>query len=352
MGTYSKKTLSKLYAWFIQKMGAVPKDRGWVNMTCPFCGAKGKFGVKPITNNVHCFRCGYEGPVIKAVIDILGLDSEKEAWNQVFSDDVNAFNIKVPTGETHINNEVKGIPLPDGYHNIINGSGLVGKACRKYLKNRGFSIAKLSQKGFGYCSTGNYAGYIIIPYYMNDRLVYFNARKVVLGGTTKYKNPIANDIGLGKAYVIYNYEAMFLYKRIQICEGAFNAETIGDTAIATAGKLLTEWQINTIIKSPVEDIDLLLDPDAMIECVELALKLVNFKRVRIVTWEDKKPDGTYKDVNDLGRKETMRRVRRSKFLTYSELINYKIRLLNGERINTERVRTKHPHNEELAYSSN
>lgn len=117
---------------------------------------------------------------------------------------------------------------------------------------------------------------------MHDQLVYFNARKVMGAGTTKYKNPVANETGLGKAYVIYNMEALYLYKRVQLCEGAFNAETIGDSAIATAGKLLTEWQINTILSSPVEAIDLLLDPDALVESVNLALKLVNFKKVRVV----------------------------------------------------------------------
>lgn len=331
MGMYSKKTIKQLYRWFIHKLGAKPKARGWLNTTCPFCGAKGKFGVKPFTNNTHCFRCGYSEPPIKVIQDLLNLDTEKEAWKQVFSDDWGTIDVKLPESELTINNKVKGLELPDGFHNIIFGTNLVARKCREYLKRRGFSVAKLSQKGFGYCDSGPYKGYVIIPYIMHDQLVYFNARKVLLGGLTKYKNPVANDVGLGKAYVIYNIEALYIYKRIQICEGAFNAETIGDTAIATAGKLLTEWQINTILSSPVEAIDLLLDPDALIESINLALKLVNFKKVRVVYWEDKKKDGSYLDVNDLGKKETIRRIRKHKFLTYGELINYKMDVNHGRK---------------------
>ena len=331
---YSKKTIQKLYAWFIQKLGAKPKARGWLNSDCPFCGAKGKFGVKPITNNTHCFRCGYDKPPIQAIQELTRCDTEKEAWRQVFSDEIDTFQVKIPESELHINNQLKGMSLPEGYHNIIEGTGLIARTCRAYLKRRGFNVAKLSMKGYGYCDSGPYRGYIIIPYTMNGELVYFNARKVMLGGTTKYKNPVANETGLGKAYVIYNIEALQLYKRVQICEGAFNAETLGDTAIATAGKLLTEWQINHILSSPVEEIDLLLDPDALIESINLALRLVNFKKVRVVTWEEKK-----KDVNDLGRKETLRRIRKHRFLTYGELINYKMAVKHGREYDTYKKRT-------------
>lgn len=331
MATYSKRTIKHLYGWFIHNLHAVPKSRGWINCNCPFCGAVGKFGVKPLTGNTHCFRCGYDKPPIQAIMELTNSETEKKAWEQVFSGDWDFLDVKVPESELKINNKVKGLELPEGYHNIIFGTNHIAKVCRQYLKNRGFSIAALSQKGFGYCDTGPYKGYVIIPYIMHDQLVYFNARKVMGAGTTKYKNPVANETGLGKAYVIYNIEALYLYKRVQLCEGAFNAETIGDSAIATAGKLLTEWQINTILSSPVEAIDLLLDPDALVESVNLALKLVNFKKVRVVYWEDKKSNGTYLDVNDLGKKETIRRIRKHKFLTYGELINYKMAINHGRK---------------------
>lgn len=67
------------------------------------------------------------------------------------------------------------------------------------------------------------------------------------------------------------------------------------------------------------------------ESVNLALKLVNFKKVRVVYWEDKKSNGTYLDVNDLGKKETIRRIRKHKFLTYGELINYKMAINHGRK---------------------
>ena len=93
MATYSKRTIKHLYGWFIHNLHAVPKARGWVNSTCPFCGAVGKFGVKPITNNCHCFRCGYDKPPIQAIMELTNSETEKKAWEQVFSGDY-AIHIK------------------------------------------------------------------------------------------------------------------------------------------------------------------------------------------------------------------------------------------------------------------
>lgn len=71
-----------------------------------------------------------------------------------------------------------------------------------------------------------------------------------------------------------------MYSSIFICEGAINALTMGDRAIATMGKAISAYQVNQLIKSPVDRFILLLDFDARDYAINLALKLVAYKKLR------------------------------------------------------------------------
>ena len=334
---YKKKTLKRLYSWFMKTLNMRPYHRNWIQGTCPFCGGKDKLGVKPLTNNAKCFKCGYNERVIKLAMDILHVSTEKEAWDSIWSADIPEVSIKHILGEEKINNVESELQLPEHYNNIATGYGLVARMARKYLKNRGFNISELSMKGYGYFDDGPYYGYIFIPYIDNEQLVYWNARRFMGPVGTKYKNPVAEDIGLGKSYVIYNKEALYMYKRVYLCEGAFNAETVGDKGIATAGKFVTDYQVNLITQSPVEEVVLLLDPDAESQSVDLAIKLSMYKKVKVVIFSD--PE---KDVNDYGKKYTLKEANAHRFLNYGELIQYRNAIKLGKKYDT-RKRPEYSH---------
>ena len=73
-------------------------------------------------------------------------------------------------------------------------------------------------------------------------------------------------------------------------------------------------QVNELLKSSCERFIILLDPDAKKYAINLALKLVAYKKVKVVFL----PEG--KDVNDLGRKETLRLVYQTRYQSYQDLI--------------------------------
>ena len=157
---------------------------------------------------------------------------------------------------------------------------------------------------------------MIIPFHENGKLVYFNAR-LFIGNGPKYNNPETSDTGLGKSFIIYNKDALSMYRMVYLCEGALNAETMGERGIASGGKAVSRYQINEIIKSPVERIIILLDPDAKDKAIELALKLVNYKKVKVVFL----PEGT--DVNDIGKKKTLKLVYSTPYQDYNKLLTLK-----------------------------
>jgi DNA primase len=212
--------------------------------------------------------------------------------------------------------EAKPVYLPDGFKLITQGTSTLANSFRKYVIKRGFQPEALARHGVGYCTKGEYFGYLIIPFYTEGNLRYWNAR-LVIGSGPRYNNPPKDITGLGKEFLIYNSDALGLYNQVFICEGAINALTMGENAIATMGKAVSRYQINSLIKSQSKRFILLLDPDAKDKAIDLALKLVNFKSVKVVYL----PEG--KDCNDIGRKEVMKLVWATRYQDYQDLIKLK-----------------------------
>lgn len=311
---YNKKTFNRLNSYFINKLNMRPYRRGWLKGDCPSCGRPGKFGVNLFRDRTNCFVCEYHPKPITLIRELEDLDTYNEVMEVI--QDYKEMEYIAPVIKEIDESKVV---LPDHYINIALGDSRLARMARNYIRGRGFDIDDLSLKGWGYCTDGDYYGYIIIPFYMGGKLVYFNARKF-FGAGPKYNNPTAEDSGIGKSIIIYNVEALNIYKEVFLMEGVINAETIGPEGIATGGKDISTKQLSIIKTSPVESMVLLLDPDAIERSVEIALDLIFYKKVKLVFWEGDK------DVNDLGREETLKRVNAVNYSTYNELIKFKNRL--------------------------
>lgn len=324
MARLNKSLNRKLYSYFITTLNAQPYRNGWLKVPiCPHCGKDGgKYGINVSKNMTNCFRCEERPSAIDLVIQLEKLSSYKEALNFLSNGDFRYFEYKDEDIELK---ESKPLYLPEGFNLIgSNPDTSIGKAAVKYIEKRGFNLQYVRRKGWGYCNTGPYMGYIILPFYQEGKLVYFNARRFI-GGGPRYRNPDNTSAGTGKSFVLYNRDAIFMYKKVYLCEGIFNAETISsEKGIASSGKSLSRYQINDIIKSPVEQVVIILDPDAKIQAIDLALELVYHKKVKLVFL----PEG--KDINDIGRKEAMSIVRSSPYNNYSDLLKLKSKIRINE----------------------
>lgn len=308
---YNRNTLKKLNQYFRDRLGMYTYRRGWMKGDCPYCQAH-KFGVNLGTNRTNCFKCNANPKPIQVVIDVEGFINTNEAllFLKVF-EGIEFYEEVVDPYE--LKEEVF---LPEGFMNLRRGSSVLAKKVRGTLQRRGFDIEKLAMKGWGYCDKGKYFGYIIMPYYIKGKLVYFNARKV-LGDGPKFNNPLVEDFGLGKNMLIYNLDALSLYRTNYIFESVTNAETIGDNAVATGGKNISSYQINVFIKSPTERFIIGLDDDAIEDAIKLAFKLQPYKKVKIIQF----PKG--RDANDIGRNHTLKLAHTSRYLRYNDIIKLK-----------------------------
>lgn len=302
---------SRLKTYFIKRLGAFEYRRGWMKLpVCPYCHRELKMGVNLSMYRTNCFRCNAHPNPSQLVMDIEGFDTYHELINFLNSgkfDELEFHEEKVELAEA------KPLYLPDGFRILSFGKSQVARSIRGYVKSRGFSIQELSRHGIGYATKEPYFGYLIIPFYYKGQLRYYNARKVI-GTGPRYNNPNKDITGVGKEFIIFNYDALEMYRSVFVCEGALNALTMGDRGIATMGKAISAYQVNELLKSSCERFIILLDPDAKKYAINLALKLVAYKKVKVVFLSEGK------DVNDLGRKETLRLVYQTRYQSYQDLI--------------------------------
>ena len=155
---------------------------------------------------------------------------------------------------------------------------------------------------------------------MDNVLVYYTKRHIGYGNR-RYLNPSTQEVPNKKTSVIFNYDYARLSKTVIVCEGMFDAMTIGSSAIAIMGKTISEDQYN-IISNNWNNIILAFDPDAWRENIELYKRFKSSgKSVKILHI-----DGS-KDLNELGKEkaiELLMNIENSKF-TLSDLLRYRIR---------------------------
>lgn len=305
-----------MHRYFEIKLQAFDYRHSWMKSRCPFCGKELKFGINLGLNRTNCFRCGEHPSAVDLVMYLEGLEKYTDVVRFLENEEFSGYVFKEETFELKGKKELY---LPEGFKLLNQGTSTLAKSARAYVKRRGFDIDDVSKMGWGYGTKDKYFGYLIIPFHEKGQLTYFNARRFI-GNGPRYNNPDTSDSGLGKSFIIYNKDALEMYKTVFICEGAINAQTMGERGIASGGKSISRYQINEIIKSPVERLIILFDPDAKHNAIDLALKLVQYKKVKVVFL----PEG--KDVNDLGRKETLRRIYQVHYQNYQELLQLKMQL--------------------------
>ena len=315
MAVFTSQFKGKLKAYFVQKLGSFDYKHGWMKSDCPMCSKELKYGVNISRNRTNCFVCGYSKPPIDVIKELENLETYQQVLKLLESDKFEGFEFKEEKVELR---EFKsGFSLPQGFVPLDSGSSQLARSARSYVKSRGFKVDRMSAKGWGYCS-GNpeMFGYLIMPFYSESRLVYYNARNFMSSGP-RYNNPNIDITGIGKSAIWYNKDAIYMYKQIYITEGLINAETMGDRAIASGGKFISQYQINDIIKAPVERIIIILDPDAKDKAIALAMLLVQFKMVKVIIL----PEG--EDPNSYGRRKTLSRVYKTPYMKYNDLVKLK-----------------------------
>lgn len=216
-------------------------NRGWVNVTCPFCDDKTfNGGFNELGDYYNCWKCGGHSHIL-ALSKVLHLP--KDAILEIIGD---------YQGRTVMLNGLNNRKLASATH-LSLPSDTFTQAERKYLLKRDFDPDYLHEK-YGVVGgglTGAWSYRIIIPLLVNGRVVSWTARSILSKEKQKelniprYKNLSIEQSVIDPKHILYNIDNA-KGKTVVLTEGAFDVMRLGDGFVSSFGTELTQEQIRQL----------------------------------------------------------------------------------------------------------
>jgi len=257
-------------------------------------------------NLVHDFNTGYSNTFIGFVSDLLDL-SYSEAQHYIIKNYLNYKSLKEviqPYKAPVKIVELEEINEPPGLEKISPKS-YYGKLAIRLLAKKHISALQVKKFKLQCFTEGYYEGRLYIPFYMNNKLVFFQARDL-LGEeewrqkhkrSKKYKK-YQNPKGIPKSQVLYNYDSIKEGSTVVVVEGPFDAMTIDGVAIL--GNTISRAQAKKIaLKKPKRVIFIPDNDEAGRGTLDKNIKIMKevAPNIDVGFYEvDKK----YKDANEAG----------------------------------------------------
>ena len=240
---------------------------GWVNTNCPFCyDPSNHLGVNLSSKMFSCWICRESGSIFKLVKQLTGFDN-RTVGRLIREHTKDGFNYNF-SSETEQKSRKLEIQLPTR----CNEKPL--KIHKEYLKSRGFNRKEI-ELYFDIKYTGQISSYIrsdgkrsnfsyriMIPIYMNKKLVNFTARDVTGLAEERYKNCPNDDAIFHTKDCIYGYDlaGKGTSKDVVVfVEGPTDVWRIGPGAFGIFGLKYTENQLKAIYKKEIKKAFTLFD---------------------------------------------------------------------------------------------
>lgn len=268
-------------------LGNNTKRNDEIIIRCPYCNhRKHKLSINLLNYKWHCWVCNIKGVGVQKLFKKVGASYQD-------LQDLSKL-VKKTIHTTFVKKDEKQITLPLEFQPIATGNPRDPefRNAARYLKNRGLSKIDILRHNIGYCSSGSYKGYIIIPSYdAEGNLNYFVGRSYYKTDFP-HKNPPASKNVIGFDMLI-NWN-----EDINICEGAFDAFGIGENTIPIFGKFMPKKLKTKLVQERPERVNVILDRDATDSALDIAKHLLDNN---IDTYLIRVPEG--QDPGDIGKEQ-------------------------------------------------
>lgn len=205
------------------------------------------------------------------------------------------------------------IELPNAFNSFVKVSDSPEYLnAMSYILKRNITGPDIVKNNIGYCESGPFQGYVIIPSYSDDMMLnYFVARRYYPNGM-RYKNPNASkNIVFNELHINWNLP-------IVLCEGVFDALAIKRNAIPLLGKTIQSALRTKIIEKGVSRIYICLDKDALKNTVRYIEEFIkNGIEVYYV-------DLPGKDPSDIGFETMCNLIKKSSKMDFESLLTMKL----------------------------
>ena len=164
----------------------------------------------------------------------------------------------------------------------ILSSSDIAIAARAYLQSRGISDYQADFYGLRVGIKDKYLNRVIIPYFEDKKIVYFNARDFTGTSRLKYINPTQEETDYSARSSIYNIDSLNTYDTIYVVEGAFDAMMIGSDCIALGSYTLKRDQLDKLINTKKKHYIFIPDFEGYDKFKQQTKKLCVFHKVSMI----------------------------------------------------------------------
>lgn len=193
------------------------------------------------------------------------------------------------------------IPLPDEF--IPVRADHRRRDIPDYFRERGIGPKKALRYGLGWCEQGYFRDRLVVPVTRGDEVAFFVARYMRAkpplchgkalscarcGGVDEHKRvkKTLYPKGSKPGRHLFNYDRARFCPVIRIVEGVLDAIHVGESAVATFGTSLSQYQLELLMRTAAHEVVIMWDRDALEKARELADRLADLWRVRVVELPD------------------------------------------------------------------
>lgn len=225
---------------------------------CPSCDHhKKKLSINLEKNVFKCWVCDWSGKNVYKVVRRYGSTDNKYEW-QSFDQEIEIEKFSDKLFAPKEKNKQHKICLPDEFISLANKKlPTTSIYPLNYLKSRGINKKDIIKWKIGYCSSGAYAGRVVIPSFNIEGDVNYFVTRSYDNDWKKYMNPqVSKDI-------VFNHPYINFHEPVILVEGVFDSIKAGENSIPLLGSTLNENSLlfYQIIKHDTP-VYLALDPDA------------------------------------------------------------------------------------------
>lgn len=243
-------------------------DHTEIAINCPSCEEYGeptpdtghRLWLNLATGFFTCYRCSYCGSIPR-LIQKLSNVSFTEALRILRGhklDPMDHLNLKLHDDGSFVVDEgeleLPELELPYGYEPV---DGPVD-----YLEERGIPWKYAARNDWGTSDIGYVQNRLIVPYFMNTRLVFWQGRWMGDVKRSSAIQKVINPKGVSARGILFNYDIAKQYEEIIICEGFIDAVKVGPDAVASNGKRIHPAQVEALQKTKAKRVVLMWDEDA------------------------------------------------------------------------------------------
>lgn len=248
---------------FITKVGGQKESRSSHSheylMTCPKCGSE-RLRWNHQKDAWICWGCNRKGNTVALLQIVFGLD-EQSALRYILDGyeggdgqhaSLDVQSIAPITRKRATLRRLPTIPWPPDVERLAyvhpHAQAWI------YLHKRGVSQEQAAAWRLGFCRHGWLKGYLFFPVYMDDGLVYWQARAAFdppggeRKGFKKTMNPKSVEGHATAGDVLLNYDRARTEQHVVVTEGPFDAIKVGTNAVAMLGKVPTPHKVARLLR--------------------------------------------------------------------------------------------------------